>query len=89
MDLILDMGAALILPELPSSTAEEDGVIPEAFWQHYASGLARLSSSTILGADFTTNQTPSANSSAVTPLEGQIALILTRLHTLLEQWNRD
>lgn len=89
MDLILDMGAALILPQLPSSTTEEDGVIPEAFWQHYASGLARLSSSTILGAYFTTNQTASANSSAVTPLEGQIALILTRLHTLLEQWNRD
>lgn len=89
MDLILDMGAALILPQLPSSAVEEEGVIPEAFWQHYASGLARLSSSTILGADLMADQTQAANSSAASPLEGQIALILTRLYSLLEQWNHN
>ncbi len=87
VDLILDMAAAVIRPDLDSGRDEGDLLDPASFWEHYHN---RLSQDHTIGQLSTPAPDPSSSSSdpAVTfsPLDNQIAVTLARLQSLLGQW---
>lgn len=87
VDLILDMAAAAIRPDLDSYYDEGDVPDPASFWEHYQS---KLSQDHNIAQPFTpgTDTVASPDDPALTfsPLDRQIAHTMARLQSLLGQW---
>lgn len=90
IDLVLDMGAAVLLPDIPAPRNDEDDLVQGDFWELYGQDMARIKQLT--GPDSDTSlalSEPSASPrSAHSALARQVDDILVRLQWLLSQWNR-
>jgi len=89
VDLVLDMGSAALLLDLPTPRNDEDSLAQGSFPELYDQDMTRLQRSIKIQSDpsIALPQSAIPTDSPLSDLDRQIDHILSRLQWLLRQWN--